>query len=103
MSVPDSMEEWVGKTVEELELEIQQIFKEDCEWVDVHHQELLAQYPNQWIAVRDQRVVIHLKTLRGLVRRAVRINLSLKNSVVKYLDPDPLPLILSCAASPCAS
>jgi len=30
---------------------------EDCDWLEEHYQELLAQYPEQWVAVKDKRII----------------------------------------------
>lgn len=32
-------------------------FEEDSDWIEEHYQELLAQYPEQWVAVQNKRVI----------------------------------------------
>ena len=34
-----------------------QLFREDCEFLDAHYDELLEKYPERWVAVVDKRVV----------------------------------------------
>ena len=35
---------------------------DDMKWAREHYSELLAQYPNQWVAIYNQRVVAHGKS-----------------------------------------
>ena len=40
----------------ELQVELQR-FKRDTQYYEAHREELLTQYPDQWVAVFDQQVV----------------------------------------------
>ncbi len=43
-----------------------QTFLADSEWADEHYQELLAEYPEQWIAVWKKRVIASDSDLMAL-------------------------------------
>jgi len=45
-----------GGQMHELQAELQR-FKRDTQYYEVHREELLTQYPEQWVAVFNQQVV----------------------------------------------
>jgi len=43
---------------------------DDVKWAEEHYAELTRQYPNQWVAVVDQRVVSAGRSLRQVLNEA---------------------------------
>ncbi len=44
-------------------------FREDARYLDEHRQELLAQYPERWVAIYHQQVVAQAKDPRRLIQK----------------------------------
>ena len=66
----------------------------DEDFFDAHYEKLAQEYPYRWVAIHNGEVVLvgtdiyefgRMLRERGLVESGVR---------VRYLDPEPLPLIL---------
>jgi hypothetical protein len=45
------------------------VFEDDHIWVEERYQELLAQYPEQWIAVENKRVIANDPDLDSLIAK----------------------------------
>lgn len=51
-------------------------FRNDALYFDPHREELLAQYPDRWVAICDQPVVGAAKDLKRLIKQVQRKGLS---------------------------
>lgn len=51
-------------------------FRDDALYFDHHREELLAQYPDRWVAIYDQQVVGAAKDLKRLIKQVQRKGLS---------------------------
>ncbi len=45
----------------------------DREWFEDHRDELIAQYPEQWLAIYKEEVALHNPSLEKLIREAWRV------------------------------
>jgi hypothetical protein len=45
------------------------VFEEDTVWVEEHYDELLAKYPEEWIAVDHKQVIAHDPDFFALIAR----------------------------------
>ena len=72
-----------------LQNELQEL-QADQEWIEQNRESLTDQYPDQWIAVRNRRVIAndpHLDALlRGLPDPA--------HTCIEYLGGEPLEMVL---------
>jgi len=59
-------------------------FTEDMLYFDQHRQELLRQYPEQWVAIYHQQVVGTDKSLKRLVRQLERKGIPTGRAFVEY-------------------
>jgi hypothetical protein len=69
-------------------------FQRDAEYLAKHEQDLIAKYPNEWIAIYDSKVVAHSSQLRELKRLLRTKRLPLSTVVIEYLSRTPVTLIL---------
>jgi len=70
-------------------------FKRDCEFIEYHHEELLKKYPNEWVAVYDVEVIDTDKDFLALLRRLKQKGAPTNKMVIRFMDTDPKPLILT--------
>ena len=69
-------------------------FTADAIWVDDHREELLKQYPDQWIAVYNQQVVGSAAEIEELVEQLERDGFPPNHIFTEYLTDEEDILIL---------
>ncbi len=69
-------------------------FNEDMAYFDAHRQELLARYPERWVAVYDGRVVGTAKHLPRLMAQLERQGIPKGRAFVEYVTGHDDLLIL---------
>jgi hypothetical protein len=69
-------------------------FKQDTSYYEAHYQELLEEYPEQWVAIYDQQVVGVAKDLKRLVARLQRKGIPPGRAFVEYVTAKEDLLIL---------
>ena len=69
-------------------------FKRDTSYYEAHRQELLEQYPEQWVAIYEQRVVGTAKNLKRLVAQLQRKGIPQGRAFVEYVTAKEDLLIL---------
>ena len=67
----------------------------DLKFYELNYQELLAQYPDQWIAIVDQKVVGASEDAFELVTQLKRRGISGQRVLTRHLTEDPELLILT--------
>jgi hypothetical protein len=63
----------------------QQAREERAYW-ETHYPELLAQYPDEWVAVGDGKVIAHTQHVWDLLQRLDREGLDPRDSWITYLN-----------------
>jgi hypothetical protein len=58
------------------------------------HQELLRRFPNQWVAVYRGRARASGDSLETVLERVDALGLPRANTLVRYMNPNPIPMIL---------
>ena len=66
------------------------IFDEDAAWIDEHYDELVTQYPRQWIAVFNKRVIASDRDLKALYGKVadhsfVNVEFMTRDEVIEIL------------------
>jgi hypothetical protein len=69
-------------------------FNEDMSYFEAHRQELLAQYPDRWVAIYDNRVVGTAKDLPRLMAQLEHQGLPTGRVFVEYVTGQDDLLIL---------
>lgn len=69
-------------------------FERDGDYLDQHYEELLEQYPEQWVAIYNQRVVAHAKDIWELVRQVREGGIPPGDIFQSYLTKNPPEWIL---------
>ena len=67
---------------------------ESQEFIYAHRDELVKQYPDQWIAVHRKEVIGHNKDLLSLVRELRKSGLPLQNIALEMLGTKDIPVVL---------
>lgn len=57
--------------------------------------QLIAQYPNQWVAANEKGVVAHAKTLPALMDRLVKVNIPPSRVMVRFIEKRQRRVILT--------
>lgn len=65
----------------------------DVEFYEIHYQELLTQYPDQWVAILDQQVVGASDDAFDLVAQLKANGISMDRILTQHMTEDPEPLI----------
>jgi thymidylate kinase len=65
-------------------------FEEDSDWIEEHYQELLAQYPEQWVAVQNKRVIASDPDLSALRARVPHPG----NTNVEFITKEEVDFLL---------
>ena len=55
---------------------------------------LVENYPQQWIAFHDKKVVVHADTLEDVILMIHKGDLPRENIIVRYVETEPTTLIL---------
>lgn len=74
-------------------------FNQDGDYLQDHREELLAQYPEQWVAVYDQGVVGADKTMKRLIRQLEQRGLRPGHVYTEFLTANPPEFVLRATAS----
>ncbi len=65
-------------------------YKRDREWFEDHRDELIAKYPEQWLAIYKEEVALHNPSLEELIREAWRVlEDHIRDIVVEQATPLP--------------
>ena len=59
-----------------------------------NYEMLLDRYPDQWIAIYDEKVLANDTTQKGLLRKLDELDVRKKGEVTEFLNTNPTPLIL---------
>lgn len=70
------------------------VVSESQDFIYAHRDELIQQYPNQWIAVHEKDIVGHDKDLLNLVRNLRASGIPLKHIALEMLSREEIPLAL---------
>lgn len=70
------------------------VVSESQDFIYAHRDELIQQYPNQWIAVHEKDIVGHDKDLLNLVRNLRASGTPLKHIALEMLSREEIPLAL---------
>lgn len=55
---------------------------------------LIAHYPNQWVAVQDEIVVVNARTLPALIKKLKQKNIPKETVMVRYIEKNLRTFIL---------
>jgi hypothetical protein len=69
-------------------------FKRDIEYAEAHHWELLEQYPEQWVAILDERVVGTSSDVYQLIDELQERDVPTERVVLRHLTRHEEMLIL---------
>ena len=70
-------------------------FELDMKWLSQHYDRLKEQYPDQYVAVLDHKVVDHDDSLKSLVARLdQKYQANSGRIAIKYVTPKKIELIL---------
>ena len=64
-----------------------------------HYRDLLAKYPNRWVAVYGEEVVAVSRSHKALLKQLDKLGCRRNGSVTQFLDTDPPLWILPTANS----
>ena len=78
----------------ELHAELQR-FKRDTQYYEAHREELLTQYPEQWVAVFNQRVVGAAPDFEQLLAMLEHSRIPVDRTLIEYVTRKEELLILS--------
>lgn len=92
--MPAILEKTIGNGAAKELSRILRPFEESAAYVAKHHDELLEQYPEQWIAVSGKEVLAVSATRLGLIRKIRHLNVDAGNLDVTFLTRKPQTLIL---------
>ncbi len=67
----------------------------DVEFYETHYQELLSRYPDQWVAISDQKVVGASEDAFDLLAQLKVRGISTQRVMTRYLTEYPELLILT--------
>jgi len=70
-------------------------FEADTLYLDAHRDELLARYPEQWVAVYKLEVVGVAKEMEQLVKELKQNGVPPEYSYCEYLSAEPITLIVA--------
>jgi hypothetical protein len=82
-----------GGRVSKMQAELQR-FKRDTAYYEAHQEELLEQYPEQWVAIYDERVVGADADLHHLLTTIKEKGISPGQALVEYITSKDELLIL---------
>ena len=68
--------------------------RRDVEFFEYHGEELLKEYPNEWVAVYNVEVVDTDKDFFVLLDRLEEKGIPTNKTVIHFMDTNPKPLIL---------
>jgi phosphoserine phosphatase len=88
--VPQHLE---GGQMHELQAELQR-FKRDTQYYEAHREELLTQYPEQWVAVFDQQVVSAAPDFEQLLEMLEQNGIPLERTLIEHVTRKEELLIL---------
>ena len=60
----------------------------NSKYIEIHFDELLQQYPDQWIGVFQEKVVAHSTSSRGLVKKLRTMDCLKRGAATRYMDTD---------------
>ena len=70
-------------------------FERDMDWLQKHFDDLTEKYPNEYVAVLDEKVVDHNIDLRRLMGRIeAKYPKELDRVAIKFISPEKVELIL---------
>ena len=70
-------------------------FHESVTAFEEQREALLAKYPKQWVAFYGGELSAHAKTLDALLTKVDRSGIPRGETFVEFLDPNPLPRVLT--------
>ena len=71
--------------------------EENGAFLSANYKRLLREHPNQWVGVQDKQVVAVSPTIDGLIKKMRKAGIRMGTAKIKFLDPNPRPIILSAA------
>ena len=66
----------------------------DSKWISSNRKELRTRYPNSYIAVRDQKVILSNKNLTELIARLMKEYGDIKGITIEHITDRPISLLL---------
>jgi hypothetical protein len=70
-------------------------FERDMDWLQKHYDNLTEKYPNEHVAVLDEKIVDHDKDLRRLMGRiGAKYPAKRDRVAIKFISPEKIELIL---------
>lgn len=69
-------------------------FSADARFCNEHFCSFMEQYPNQWIAILDQRIVATSKSQKSLISKLKKAGINPSFCYMQFMDPNPSPQIL---------
>ena len=69
-------------------------FEANHRYLRENHAELLKEYPDQWVAVYEQRVVASDSTIKGVFNKVDQMGICRGDVVGEFMDTNPTPMIL---------
>jgi hypothetical protein len=74
-------------------------YTRDFRYLAKHDDELMAQYPDEWVAIFDCKVVAHSPDRAEMWRQLEQLGLDRRFLVDAFLDTDPPTLVLLMTSS----
>jgi ribosomal protein L20 len=82
-----------GGSMQDQQPEFQQ-YQKDIEYAETQHEELLRQYPEQWVAILNEEVVGSDSDVYRLIERLRRCGIPTERAVLRHLTEQEELLIL---------
>ena len=69
-------------------------FTADAEHIAQRHRELWEQFPDEWVAVHDQRVIAHHAEMEAIIAQLRDSGIDPAWTAIEFMSRDPRPLQL---------
>lgn len=69
-------------------------FQKSARVLSSDHPRLIDEYPDQWVAVLDSKVLAHGDTLEGMLQQMNAKNISYADAIVRFIERSHRTLIL---------
>ena len=69
-------------------------YLENLRYINANFQDLLNQYPDQWVGVYEKRVIASDSTLKGMFDKVDQMGISRGYVAGAFMDTEPKPMIL---------
>lgn len=69
-------------------------FSRDSQWLSDHLEDLRDKYPNEYIAVKNSKVIAHNPSWEGTLQAVKRKGFETANTPIEYIPEEPEALVV---------